>query len=382
MNQKRGTRHAAAAALLLALAAGPAAAAVPDPESFRAAAAVLVDAESGTVLFAKEPHRPWPPASMAKMMLVLIVLEQVAAGTRRLDEPVQVSERAEGTGGSAVRLKRGEVYPLADLLQAVTIASANDAAVAVAEHVGRSVEGFVDLMNARAEALGMKATRFATPHGLPAARSRARDVSSAMDMARLAAALVRHPLALRWASTRDAGFRQGKVTLRNQNPLLGTFAGADGLKTGHLREAGYNLAATAERAGLRLVAVVMGAPTEWNRSTEAARLLTWGFTGLRRHIAVRAGEEVTPVTVRGGVEPTVKLVTANRVTLFRALDDRARVERDVQVPPSVPAPVEAGQKVGVMAVKRSGEVLGQTDLVAAKSIPEAGFWQRVLFFWR
>lgn len=352
------------------------------PESLEAPAAVLLDAETGAMLFAKEPHRVSPPASMTKMMVILIVLEQVQAGKRKLDEPVRTSARAEAMGGSQVYLKRDEVFSLEEMLKAVTIGSANDAAVAVAEHVAGSVEGFVDLMNARAEALGMKDTRFVTPHGLPPGRDQDSDVSSAHDMAVLARTLVRHPRALQWTSTKEAPFREGKFILRNPNHLLGAFAGLDGLKTGHYKEAGYNLAATADRDGLRLVAVVMGEPNGKTRFAEAARLLNWGFNIVRREVVVRAGEEMAPVKVRGGVEPTVKLVAARRVTVFRLPGDGTAPEREVQVPPGIQAPVDAGQKVGVVAVKRGGQVLGQTDLVAAKTIPRASLLRRLFFFWR
>ena len=352
------------------------------PESLEAASAVLMDAETGTLIFAKEAHRASPPASMVKMMVALIVLEQAQAGQRKLDEPVQTSARAAAMGGSQVYLKQGEVFPLEEMLKAVIIGSANDAAVAVAEHVAGSVEGFVDLMNIRAQALGMKDSRFVTPHGLPPSRGQEADVSSPYDMARLGRALARYPQALQWASTREAPFRQGTFILRNPNHLLGAFPGLDGLKTGHFREAGYNLAATAERGGLRLVAVVMGEPNGKLRFAETARLLNWGFNVVRRDVVVRAGEEVAPVKVVRGAEPAVKVVAASRVTLFRLLGDKATPERELQVPASVPAPVEAGQKVGTLALKRDGQVVGQTDLVAAKTIPKASLWRRLLFFWR
>ncbi len=352
------------------------------PESLEAASAVLMDAETGTLIFAKEAHRASPPASMVKMMVALIALEQVQAGQRKLDEPVQTSARAAAMGGSQVYLKQGEVFPLEEMLKAVIIGSANDAAVAVAEHVAGSVEGFVDLMNVRATALGMKDSRFVTPHGLPPAPGQGADLASPHDMALLARALARHPLALKWSTTREAPFRQGAFILRNPNQLLGAFPGLDGLKTGHYREAGYNLAATAERGGFRLVTVVMGEPNGKARFAETARLLNWGFNVVRRDVVVRAGEEVAPVKVVRGAEPAVKLVAASRVTLFRLLGDRATPERELQVPASVPAPVEAGQKVGTLALKRDGQVVGQTDLVAAKSVPKASLWRRVIFFWR
>ena len=360
----------------------PAPRAILAPESFQAPAAVLMEAEMGALLFAKDPHRISPPASMTKMMVALIALEQVQAGKRKLDEPVRASARAEAMGGSQVYLKRDEVFSLEEMLKAVMIGSANDAAVAVAEHVAGSVEGFVDLMNVRAAALGMKETHFVTAHGLPPSRGQAGDVSSPYDMAVLGRALARYPQALQWASTREAPFRQGTFILRNPNHLLGSFPGLDGLKTGHFHEAGYNLTATAERDGLRLVAVVMGEPNGKVRFAEAARLLNFGFNVVRREVAVRAGEDVAPVKVQRGVEPAVKLVTARRITLFRLPGDATAMDREIQVPPSVQAPVDAGQKVGVLTVKRGGEVVGRTDLVAAKTVPRAGLIRRLLLFWR
>jgi D-alanyl-D-alanine carboxypeptidase (penicillin-binding protein 5/6) len=320
-----------------------------------------MDPESGIVLFAKAADRPRPPASLVKMMLAYVVLEQVRAGRRRLDDPVRISARAESVGGAAgstVGLKAGEVLPLGEVLKAALVASANDAAMAVAEHVGRSEDGFVDLMNAKAEELGMKDTRFVTPHGLPPGRDQEADVSSAHDMALLGRALARHPQALQWAVTKEAPFREGKFILRNPNKLVGAFSGLDGLKTGHYKEAGYNLTATAERNGLRLVPAVMGEVSGQSRFAETARLLNWGFNVVRREVVVKAGEEVAPVKVMKGVETSVKLVTAGRVTLFQLPGNAAKPDREVQVPPSVPAPVEAGQKIGTLAVKRGGQVVG------------------------
>ena len=272
--------------------AGPGAAFTP--ESFQAASVILMDADTGTVLFAKEPHQRRPPASVLKMMVALVVLEQVQAGNRKLDEQVPTSRRAAAMGGSQVYLKQGEVFSLEDMLKAVVIGSANDAAVAVAEHVSGTVEGFADLMNAKARALGMRDSQFRNPHGLDAPDH----YSTAYDLALLTRYALQSPTFAELVRARQVTITlqsPGKTrnrrpvvarrVVRSHNRLLAAFEGADGVKTGFTSEAGRCLVASAQRGDRRLIAVLLNDPRRWD---DAASLLEYGFTRLGAPAATRA----------------------------------------------------------------------------------------------
>ncbi len=248
----------------------------PPPEPFKAA--VVMDASSGHVVYAHDPHKKLVPASLTKMMLVLVVMEKVRAGKLRLSEPVTASERTTGVGGTQIDLKPGESLPLEEMLQAILVRSANDAAATVAEHVAGSQARFVELMNQRARGLGMSDTLFANVHGLPAQNGHD-NVSTAYDMAILAKALLRFPEILHWSSQEVAFIRGGSYPIHTTNKLLGRCQGVDGLKTGFVRKAGFNIAATAARQDRRLIAVVMGSPSSETRNHATADLLSRGFNG-------------------------------------------------------------------------------------------------------
>lgn len=241
--------------------------------------AIVIDADSGRVLLHDCPDVSSDPASMVKMMLVLIALEDVAAGTASLDSIYTVTAAASRIGGHQVYLKQGEQFPLGELLKAVMIGSANDAAYAVAEHLSGSEAAFVERMNRRAAALGMKATRFYNSHGLPTSGGKPRNRTTAHDMARLARRLIDHPLAMTWATTRLDTFRNGTFDLLNTNHrFLRNYEGAQGLKTGyHPRGAGFSMAAVAKRANRRLIAVMLGAESSRSRLQSIKMVLDRGF---------------------------------------------------------------------------------------------------------
>ena len=236
------------------------------------AAAILIDEDSGTVLYEKNADQQRPIASITKVMTLLLTFEALSAGRISLSDTVPVSEHAYHMGGSQIWLEPGEQMTLDDMLKAICISSANDAAVAVAEFVGGSAPSFVNMMNAKARMLGMRDSRFRNPHGLPAQGQ----YTTARDMLTLARAYLRaYPWALKFHNTHVLN-HQGRVTW-NKNPLLGQYPGADGLKTGWVNASGYNLIFTASRGDKRLLAVILGAPDVRVRGTEACRLLDAGF---------------------------------------------------------------------------------------------------------
>jgi D-alanyl-D-alanine carboxypeptidase (penicillin-binding protein 5/6) len=239
--------------------------------------ALVVDARNGRVLWEDKPDTPCHPASVIKLMDLLILLEKVGQGTLKMDEPIQVTAEASKIGGSQVYLKEGEIFTVEELTYAMMIQSANDAAATLAIHIAGSKEGFIELMNKKAAELGMNSTRFASVHGLPPGPGQAADITTPRDLALLARNLLKQPDALKFTSVMERGFRNGEFTMRNHNPLLTQYPGCDGLKTGYTRSGGYGIVATAERKGVRVIAVVMGSKDRLVRNQQAGTLLSKGF---------------------------------------------------------------------------------------------------------
>ncbi len=343
------------------------------------AAAILINARSGEVLYERDAHRQHPPASMVKMMLVLLVMEGLEAGTLTLEDPVATSARASTFGGSQVYLKHGEVFSLGEMMQAVMIHSANDASVAVAEFLAGSMAACVARMNARARALGMVDTVFHSVDGLPPRRGRQPDLSTAYDLSILAQELTRYPQVLHWASTKRAPFRGGAFILTNTNKLIGRFPGADGLKTGYYRKAGYNLTATAARGGLRMISVVMGASSNRARTRETARLLKSGFDMYNQVQALKEGEPVpAAVPVAGGMLAQVTVAPVRDVFVHVRRGAESAVRTELTAPAFIEAPVVKGKPYGEILVKYGDREVARVQAIAMDAIPEAPLFHRLL----
>jgi D-alanyl-D-alanine carboxypeptidase (penicillin-binding protein 5/6) len=333
----------------------------------------VVATATDTELAALDADRQWPPASLTKMMTVLLALEQVHAGKHTLSEPVGVSARAAAQGGSQVFLKAGETFPLDELLAAMMIPSANDAAVAVAEHLAGSTDAFVRRMNARAQALGMTRTVYRTVNGLPPEPGHEPDLTTARDLVRVARELMQYPEALGWSGTREAPFRGGAFIMKNTNRLLARFAGATGLKTGHTAAAGFSLTASATRGDLTLLAVVLGLPTRSASFDTAARLLGDAFDRYRMLVAARAGMPVGTVPVTGGVEGSVKALPIRELRVVVPRSDERQLVIEPRVPRAVAAPVVARQPLGDLVVRRGADELGRVPVVADAPVDAAGW---------
>jgi D-alanyl-D-alanine carboxypeptidase (penicillin-binding protein 5/6) len=303
-------------------------------------AAIVMDSDSGEVLFAQNENLPWPPASMVKMMTVLIAMEQVRAGTIKLDDMVTTSRWASKMGGSQVFLAEGEQFPLRDMLRAIMIASANDASVAVAERIGGTTEAFVDMMTKRAQELGMKSADFHSVHGLPPATGQKPDLMSATDLAIVGRKLAEFPEVMEWAGASEAPFRDGSFTMRNTNHLVRTYKGATGLKTGFYAAAGFEVTATASRDGLNLIAVVLGVPTKQGSFDEAAKLMSKAFADYRAVQPVKAGQAVgAQISVSGGKEKFFVGEAAKGLRLVMPRQQAQQLKVEVKVPAQVNAPV-------------------------------------------
>jgi len=338
-------------------------------------AALLMDADSGEVLFAQDADVPWPPASMVKMMTVLLAMEQVRAGAISLEDMVPTSTWASQMGGSQVFLAEGEQFPLRDMLRAIMISSANDASVAVAERIGGSTDAFVELMNKRAQELGMKGAEFHTVHGLPPTTGQKPDLMSATDLALLGRKLGEFPEVMEWAGSAEAPFRDGQFTMRNTNHLVRTYKGATGLKTGYYAAAGFEVTATASREGLNLIAVILGVPTKQGSFDEAAKLLSKGFTGYRAMHPVKAGQPVgAQISVSGGKEKFIVGEAAKDLRMVLPRQQAQQVKVEVKVPTQVEAPVTKGQVLGEIVTMQGDKELSRIEVLAPRDVERTHWW--------
>ncbi|MGE5530036.1 MAG: D-alanyl-D-alanine carboxypeptidase family protein [Patescibacteria group bacterium] len=337
-----------------------------------AKAAVLMEPESGTVLYAKNDRQRLPPASITKVMTMLLIMEAVDGGRVRLDEPITASAAAAGTGGSQVYLREGEVFSLRKMLIAIAVESANDASTAVAEHLYTTEDDFVRIMNLRARQLGMRDTHFTNAHGLPDPGH----YMSAADIAVVARELVaKHPRILKYTAIWTYTFRPGVTELRNTNELVKLYRGADGLKTGHTDEAGWCLVGTASRNGMRLLSVVLGTESNDARLRETRRLLDYGFRNFIRRVVAKKGQAVGSVPVAGAWGRIKAVAPANLVTIV----PRGRVQvYDTRLAPKkgVRAPLEKGAVVGSLQVLQGGRVVSSQLVVAANRVGRAFFLVR------
>ncbi|WP_295615758.1 D-alanyl-D-alanine carboxypeptidase family protein [uncultured Intestinimonas sp.] len=351
------------AALLCACALiQPAAGAAAAPE-VEAGAAVLMERETGTVLYESHSHDKLEPASVTKIMTLLLVMEAIDGGTVRLEDVITVSSSAAAMGGSQVYLKEGEQMTVDELLKAVAVVSANDAAVALAEHLAGSEAAFVERMDRRAAELGMKDTNFVNCTGLPAAGH----LTSAYDIALMSRALMAHPKIRDYTTIWMDTIRGGQFQLSNTNKLVRFYSGCTGLKTGSTDSALYCLSATAEREGMELIAVVLKSPTSQKRFDGARALLDYGFANYTL-LDVGPDEAIPPVEVRLGEVEQVQpiLGQSGRILVEKAQLDQ--VTTQVRLAEDVEAPVEQGQKLGEVVVLVDGEERQVLPLVADQGV--------------
>ena len=341
--------------------------------------AVLMEASTGQILWEMEPDVAMPPASVTKIMTLLLVMEALEGGAVGWEDKVVASARASSMGGSQIFLKEGEVMSLRDLVKSVVIASANDAAVALAEHIAGSEEAFVERMNRRAAELSMSSTHFENTNGLDdTARNH---VSSARDIAIMSRALIRHKEILTYSSTWMDTIRDGAFGLTNTNRLVRFYPGCTGLKTGSTQKAGFCVSVTAEREGMTLVCVIMGAESRDSRNAAAKALLDWGFATYGLFTA-EAGT-LGPVKVTGGTPEEVELAYP-RFTAVLPRGDMATVDHEAELPESLTAPVRAGEAVGKIRYTCKGQTLGEVAITASETSLRPTFWEiwrRMLGYW-
>ncbi|MBI3785430.1 MAG: D-alanyl-D-alanine carboxypeptidase [Deltaproteobacteria bacterium] len=340
--------------------------------------AIVLEPESGLVLFEKDSHHQGPPASMTKMMLMLLVAEGVRNGSLHWNDPVRVSERASKMGGSQVYLKPGEVFTLGEMMAAIVIHSANDAAYAVAERVAGSAPDFVNRMNERARELGLKETQYRSVHGLPPEAGKPADLSSAHDLSLLAQKLIAFPEILKWSGTKKTKFRNDTLILTNTNRLVQENDWIDGLKTGSYGAAGFSVTATGRRDGMRLIAVVMGAPDRNTCFAAAEQLLKNAFAEYQMLAPIHEGDVVAnDVAVKRGRPRFVRVVAGGTLTVLSKRGQSRHFGLELSLPPAIEAPLTARQVVGQVIVHEGEHVVGTVPAVAADDVEVGGLWDRV-----
>ena len=357
--------------LLLFLALWPASAMAVELD-LEAPSALLMEKTTGQILYAKNEHQKLEPASVTKVMTLLLTMEAIDRGAIAYDDVVTVSAYAASMGGSNVYLAEGERITVEELLKAVCVASGNDASVALAEHISGVTELFVAEMNNRAMELGMKDTHFVNCHGLPAEGH----VSSAADIAIMSRELIlNHSELQRFTTIWMDSLRDGAFELANTNKLIRYYDGATGLKTGSTSSAGYCISATAERDGMELIAVVLKGSTSQQRFEDAKTMLNYGFSTYALH-TVDAAEPFAPVPVTLGMEEEVALMLPQegRQVLVRKAQ-AAGLTQEVTLPEEVAAPVVQGQQLGTLTVRDGEAVVLELPVLAAESVEKLTWWE-------
>lgn len=338
------------------------------PQSVKAS--LLMEASTGEVLSEFNADERLPIASVTKIMTMLIIMEKIDAGELNLTDTVTASANANSYGGSTMFLETGEQLSVHDMLKGIAVASANDGCVAMAEHICGTENDFVALMNKRAEELGMANTHFMNSNGL----DEENHYSSARDVAIMSRELIKHKTIFDYTKIWTDSLRGGKFELANTNKLIRYYNGATGLKTGSTSKAGCCLSATAERDGMELIAVVLGAPDTKTRFSTASNLLNYGFGGYRVVSPIENGEPVGRVHVSLGKTPNVACEAAEGYTILENKNEKHQNERTVHMEDSVTAPVHKGDKLGEITCLRDGAVIKTVDIVASEDVEKKGFY--------
>ena len=345
-----------------------------DGPEVEAKSAILMDAATGTILCEQNAHDPLPPASVTKIMTLLLTMEAIDGGRLQWNDTVTTSETAAAKGGSQVYLKVGESMTVTDMVKSIAVSSANDCACAMAEHLAGSESAFVDKMNEKAKELGMNDTHFVNCTGLDDAPSAKDHLTSAHDIALMSRELLtKHPDIKKFTTIWMDTIRGGQFGLSNTNKLSRFYQGATGLKTGFTRSAGYCLSASAQRDNMELIAVVMGCETSPKRQAACKSLLDYGFAGFALIRPEIPQGSCVPVTL--GSADSVKAVPSQQEDLLIEKGQKGLITQETTLEESVPAPVSQGQHLGTLTIKAGEQVLSEIPLVAEKAVEKLSWWQ-------
>jgi D-alanyl-D-alanine carboxypeptidase (penicillin-binding protein 5/6) len=335
-----------------------------------AKAAILIEAETGKVLFSYNENEPLPIASITKIMIMLLVMEAIDGGKITPKDTTTISPYATRMGGSQVYLKEGEVFTVEELLKAVAVHSANDASVALAEVIAGSEEAFVAMMNQKAQELKMKNTMFLDCTGL----TDEGHYSTAYDISIMSRELLtKHPKIVHYTTIWHDTFRDGKFDLDNTNKLVKRYRGTTGLKTGFTNKAGFCLSASAERDGTKFISVILGSDSNDHRFSESARLLDFAFTNWESARIEKKDLEAGTIRIKKGVVTEIPVIFSDNVVVVVRKGSKSKITETIEMPEIINAPVKAGQPVGVLNVDLEGEILASIEIVAAKDSQKCTF---------
>ncbi len=335
-----------------------------------AKAAILMESSTGKTIFEYNADEAMPPASITKIMTLLIIMEELSSGKITYNDVVTASERAKSMGGSTIFLDTGEQMSVYDLIKGIAVASGNDASVAMAEYIAGSVEAFVERMNKRANELGMTNTVFKNTNGLPAEGHK----MSARDIAIVSNELLKHKEIFNFTTIWTDSLRNGEFQLANTNKLIRFYNGANGLKTGSTDEAGCCISATAERDGMQLIAVVLGSPTSNDRFSDAKALLDYGFSQYTVWYGPTGGEPMGKIGVRKGNADIVGMAPDKGMYALIKKGTEGNEEIVTETEDSVMAPVKKGQVIGKVKCISGGEVISEANLIATEDVGKIGFF--------
>lgn len=340
-----------------------------------AASAILIERDTGTVLYEKEADKKLPPASMTKIMTMLLIMEALDQGKIKLDDKVRASEYAASMGGSQIFLEVGEEMTVDEMLKGIAIASGNDASVAMAEHIAGSADGFIEMMNNKAKELGLKNTSFKNATGLPAEGH----YSTARDMAIMAKELLKYDTITKYTGVYEDYLRENtdkKFWLVNTNRLVKFYPGVDGVKTGYTSEAKYCLTATAKKDGMRVIAVVMGASTPKDRNRQITKMLDYAFSQYRTHPIYERNQPLSKVKVSKGDKPSINAVTSEPISLLTKKGENVDdVQQEIMINENLKAPINKGDEIGKVLLKKGDKVLIESPLVSDSEVKSASWWK-------
>ncbi len=343
-----------------------------------AKSAILMEFETGEILYEKEADLELPPASMTKIMTMLLVMEAVEEGRAKLNDKLVVSELAASMGGSQIWLEPGEEMQLEEMMKAIAIVSANDACVAVAEYLYGTEDAFVKAMNDKARELGLKNTYFYNTNGLPTDNPDIQgNYTSAHDLAVMARELLKYPKVLEWTSTWIDYLRDGSSVLNNTNRLVRFYMGADGLKTGYTEEARFCLTSTAQREGLRFIAVVMGEENSSTRFEESGKLLTYGF-GLFQGLKVaKANDLIEEISIFNGKKEIANAIVEKDLIMPVRRGREDEISKSIEINDNIHAPLQKGDKIGEIKVYKGNLLMKTGNIIVDRDVYKASFFQMI-----
>lgn len=339
-----------------------------------ASSAIIMERDTGEVLYEKNSEESLPPASMTKIMTMLLIMEAIDKKQLKYEDMIRVSENAASMGGSQIFLEPGEEMSVQDMLKGIAVASGNDASVAMAEHLGGTESGFADMMNEKAKELGLEKTHFSNSNGLPIENH----YTSAHDLAVIAKELLKYEDITKFTGIYEDYLRQdtdNPFWLVNTNKLVRFYPGVDGLKTGYTKEAKYGLTATAEKEGMRIIAVVMGSPSPKERNADVTTMLDFAFSQYKTHKLHERNEAVGEVKISKGQQKNVKAVTGESISILtKKTESIDQVVEKIELNENMKAPILKGDEIGTLIVENGGKVVSETPLVAEDEVLEASWW--------